>query len=68
MPKRSISPASTVDQNGEYLRKEPDHAATPPPPPPPPQKTSTPHWRALYPPWTPSSTSNPSNETSKRTT
>ena len=33
MPPRSISPASTADQNAEHQRKEPDHAATPPPPP-----------------------------------
>ena len=34
MPPRSISPASTADQNAEHQRKEPDHTATPPPPPP----------------------------------
>ena len=35
MPPRSISPASTADQNAEHQRVEPDHdcAATPPPPP-----------------------------------
>ena len=37
MPPRSISSASTADQNAEHQRKEPDHAATPPPPPPPPK-------------------------------
>ena len=39
MPPRSISPASTADQNAENQRGEPDpdHAATPPPPPPPPK-------------------------------
>ena len=37
MPPRSISPASTADQNAEPQREEPDpdRAATPPPPPPP---------------------------------
>ena len=37
MPARSISPASTADQNAENQREEPgpDRAATPPPPPPP---------------------------------
>ena len=35
MPPRSISPASTADQNAEHQRKEPNRAATPPPPPPP---------------------------------
>ena len=37
MPPRSISPASTADQNAEHRREEPDpdRAATPPPPPPP---------------------------------
>ena len=45
MPSRSISPASTADQNTEHQRKEPDHAATPPPRPPP-KRTSTPHWPA----------------------
>ena len=37
MPPRSISPASTADQNAEHQREEPDpeRAATPPPPPPP---------------------------------
>ena len=40
MPERSISPASTADQNAEHQREEPepDRAATPPPPPPPPPK------------------------------
>ena len=39
MPPRSISPASTADQNAEHQREEPDpdRAATPPPPPPPPK-------------------------------
>ena len=47
MPPRSISPASTADQNAEHKREEPDpdRAATPPPPPPP-ERTSTPHWPA----------------------
>ena len=38
MPPRSISPASTADQNAEHQQEEPDpdRAATPPPPPPPP--------------------------------
>ena len=37
MPPRSISPASTADQNAEHQREgpDPDLAATPPPPPPP---------------------------------
>ena len=37
MPPRSISPASTADQNVEHQREEPEpkRAATPPPPPPP---------------------------------
>ena len=37
MPPRSISPASTADQNAEHQREEPapDRAATPPPPLPP---------------------------------
>ena len=37
MPPRSISPASTADQNAEHQREEPDpdRAVTPPPPPPP---------------------------------
>ena len=37
MPPRSISPASTADQNAEHQREEPDpnRAATPPPPSPP---------------------------------
>ena len=37
MPPRSISPASTADQNPEHQREEPDpdRAAMPPPPPPP---------------------------------
>ena len=36
MPPRSISPASTADQNAEHKREEPDpdRAATPPDPPP----------------------------------
>ena len=34
MTPRSISPASTADQNAEHQRKEPDHAATPQPSPP----------------------------------
>ena len=36
MPPRSMSPASTADQNAEHQREEPvpDRAATPPPPPP----------------------------------
>ena len=39
MPPRSISPASTADQNAEHQREEPDpdRAATPKSPPPPPQ-------------------------------
>ena len=39
MPPRSISPASTADQNAEHKREEPEpaRAATPPAPPPPPK-------------------------------
>ena len=38
MPPRSISPASTADQNAEHQREEPDPDCAASPPPTPPQK------------------------------
>ena len=51
MPPRSISPASTADQNAEHQREEPDpdRAATPPPPPPPPKDIFAPLASTLAP-------------------